>query len=133
MICYFHLFVCVACSYFYKIQVFNRLAVGYLWATKMCYYLMQECVYEIQYAIFCGRTLLFPLVKHHKEFTFPMLRKQLYRVEQPTNVLGLSTIRPSRYIKRETIKSLSEENVALLFMIDLCLDYSEDLQKKEEY
>lgn len=113
--------------------VFNRLAVGYLWATKMCYYLMQECVYEIQYAIFCGRTLLFPLVKHHKEFTFPMLRKQLYRVEQPTNVLGLSTIRPSRYIKRETIKSLSEENVALLFMIDLCLDYSEDLQKKEEY
>lgn len=113
--------------------VFNRLAVGYLWATKICYYLMQECVYEIQYAIFCGRTLLFPLVKHHKEFTFPMLRKQLYRVEQPTNVLGLSANRPSRYITRETIKSLGQENVALLFMIDLCLDYSENLQKREEY
>lgn len=112
--------------------VFNRLAVGYLWTTKICYYLMQECVYEIQYAIFCGRTLMFPLVKQSKHLNRRMLWKQLHRVENNPRITGRPTQRPLRYIKRDSIIHLAQKNHATLFMIDLCLDYSEVLRQEEE-
>lgn len=112
--------------------VFNRLANGYLWAAKMCYYLMQECVYEIQYAIFCGRTLLFPMVKQPKELSLAMLRKQLLRVEENASIFGRAANRPSRYTRRETILALRRKNSATLHVVDLCLQYAETLQQEEE-
>jgi len=113
--------------------VFNRLAVGYLWAAKMCYYLMQECVYEIQYAIFCGRTLLFPLVKQPKAFSLSMLLKQLHRIEDNTGqILGQAARRRLEGLRPEKVRSLLVTNKATLFAIDSCLDYAEVLQKEEE-
>lgn len=44
---------------FYSL-VFSRIASGYLWMATMCYSLLQECIYEIQYALFCGRILVIP-------------------------------------------------------------------------
>lgn len=112
--------------------VFNRMARGYLWATYMCYYLMQECVYEIQYAIFCGRTLMFPLVKHHKLLSRGMLWKQLHRVEDNAKIEGTTAYRPLRFIRRETVGSLVQKNLTTLSMMELCLSYAETLRQKEE-
>jgi SpoVK/Ycf46/Vps4 family AAA+-type ATPase len=85
--------------------VFNRFATGYLWLAGMCYHLARECVYEIKFAWYCGRMLMFPSRRPYPSFlTYRMLAKQVFLVEANTNLKGQIVQRDLKTYQKELPK-----------------------------
>jgi SpoVK/Ycf46/Vps4 family AAA+-type ATPase len=116
----------------FYLLVFSRIASGYLWMATMCYSLLRECIYEIQYALFCGRVLVFP-PKDRRRFTYKMLAKQLHRAERNPHINGRLVYCNAQSIKASNVKALSEKTKVALELMAVCMKRYHQLMREETF
>lgn len=115
---------------FYALVV-NRIGSSYLWMAGMCYWLLQECVYEIQYALFCGRVLVIP-PKDPRRFTYKMLAKQLHRAERSPRITGQGVYRSPQSILACTVREATFKQQSLVPLINMCIERYYQLEYERE-
>lgn len=112
--------------------VFNRFATGYLWMAGMCYHLLRECVYEIKFAWYCGRVLMFPPSRQHPTFfTYTMLIKQVFHIEANTPIAGHIVSRGFKITRDELPDTLADKVFFNDYFIEYCKERYDILVVRE--
>jgi SpoVK/Ycf46/Vps4 family AAA+-type ATPase len=122
---------------FYALIVL-RVAKGYVWMTSMCYSLMLDCVYEIQFALFAGRVLLFTEPKFELQpinYNYEALVKLFYRVENNPQPAGFKTYREQGVPLALTMlgEKTESEDFRILNAIKYCLERYNELNDEETH